>query len=157
VNGAMLHQYGNDAAAVITSHEETGSTYNDVEVLRYHLAMRPAGGEAIEGTFESMDFNVYPSGNSVSYPMQGEAFTVRFVPGAPGNFVIVSDDGTAYARRVTCAEPLEALGDAARKLEFEPKSASFRAAHARALAEARRLGCETKASEREDAAAPAAP
>lgn len=150
LNGAMLYRHGRDADAVITSYEHTGSTYNDQEVLRYHVAIRPPGGEAFEGRFESMDFNVYPSENSVSYPSQGETFTVRFIPGAPENFVIVADDGRPYARRVICDEPLEKLRDAARKLDFEPRSASFRASYDRALREARQLGCDTSSAEREE-------
>ncbi len=156
LNGAMLHDHGIDAAAVITSSEETGVEYNDQRVQRHHVAMRPPGGEAIEGAFDDMDFNVYPSGNSVSYPMQGEPFTVRFLPGAPDNFVIVADDRSPYARRVTCDEPLEKLGDAARKLDFEPGSAAFRAAYDRALQGARALGCETSALERKGPEAPPA-
>lgn len=143
LNGAFLHRNGIDATATVTGVQDTGSEYNDQRVQRHTVAFRSPGGEAQLATFDDDDFNVYPApgGDGISYPSPGEVFTVRYIPGAPSNFVIVTDDGSPYARRVGCADPLEQLEQARRAWEFDRTSARFAEAYAARIEAVLRQRC----------------
>ncbi len=141
LNGAFLHRYGVSATATVTGLADTGNEYNDRRVYRHAVAFRTADGEARTGSFDDDDFNVSPAPGGISYPTPGEVFTLRYIAGVPWNFVIVADDASPYARRVTCAGPRAALAQARSEWELDRSSPRFTASYAARIEAVLRLGC----------------
>ena len=74
----------------------------------------------------------WPLENAIRIPAQDQPFVVKYTPGFPRNFVILTNEsphGIAQAR----ASARERVEVAARKLHFSPGNAGFRADYRREL------------------------
>jgi hypothetical protein len=141
----LIYRFGDQAPATITGTFPTSTVYNNQNVVGYHVLIRPADGMVVETTFESDDFNVYPSQNATRYPGSGDVFTVRYLRGHPDDFVIVKDDGSPWSKRLRCEDLAVAAGQADQKAGFAAGNASFRQAAQAAHAALQAAGCAEEA------------
>jgi hypothetical protein len=143
VTTTLIYRYGVAGSAIVTDTYDTGSQYNNHDIFGHHVLIRTASQQVISADFEGDDFNVYPPHNETVYPGKGDEFTVRYLNHFPGDFVIVANDGSPWARGLLCDELARAVSAAAAKAEFAPDNTSYKEAHVRAVAAAQRAGCET--------------
>lgn len=88
--------------------------------------LRTAEGRDVEVVFHTNTASLWPLENTIRIPAQDQPFVVKYTPGFPRNFVILTDEsphGIAQAR----ASARERVEVAARKLHFSPGNADFRA------------------------------
>jgi hypothetical protein len=137
----LIYRYGAAGAATVTSSFATGTVYNNHNVRGHDVLIRTASGSVIETSFRDDDFNVYPPHNSVTYPGQGDEFSVRYLQNYPTDFIIVAGDDSPWARGLSCASLRRDVVQADNKRQFAPDSADYRKAYAAAIAAARAQGC----------------
>ncbi|KXJ99511.1 MAG: hypothetical protein UZ17_ACD001002356 [Acidobacteria bacterium OLB17] len=148
IDGALVFKNGETAVAKVLSVEETSNTLNDQPVMRHNVIFKTARGENIETYFDSWDFNIYPSANSVDYPDAGETFRVAYLPNYPTTFVILTEADSQYTKTNQCSEILGKIEEARNKYEFDPKDENFKAEYARALADGIESSCGEGLSEK---------
>ncbi|MDM7922806.1 MAG: hypothetical protein QUS14_10945 [Pyrinomonadaceae bacterium] len=141
LDGYLIVNYGNTADARVTGIEATSKYLNKSRVMRHNVIFKTAAGENYETHFETWDFNVYPSANSVRYPGQGEAFRVAYLPSFPSAFVILTDDGSDFSRKQECSDALAEIETARIKLEFDRNDPEFKRAYGEAVVKAAELKC----------------
>lgn len=137
----VIHWFGGPGEGVVTEQFATNSVHNDEPVVGFRALIRPAGREARRTVFHSNDFNVWPPANSVRYPPVGVRFNVRVLPDHPGDFIILTDDDSPFARGLRCEALLGQLARATSERQFAGAGSGFDEAVAAALAEARAEGC----------------
>ncbi|WP_028775956.1 hypothetical protein [Shimazuella kribbensis] len=126
MNNAFLKANGTKADALITEIELTNSTYNDVPISRYHVLIRIAENKTIKTTFEDTNFNIYPDPeDGYQYPNQGEKFTIQYIPGAEGNFLILANDHSPYSKRLSCSAYYNKMMTAKEEYGFSPTNTLF--------------------------------
>lgn len=126
LNATFLNAVGERGVAVIVKAEETSSTLNEQYIWRYEAVLRTAEGRDVEVVFHTNTASLWPLENTIRIPAQDQPFVVKYTPGFPRNFVILTDEsphGIAQAR----ASARERVEVAARKLHFSPGNADFRA------------------------------
>ncbi|MEQ5841766.1 hypothetical protein N0A02_20235 [Paraburkholderia acidicola] len=138
----LIYRMGEQGQGAIASTYGTSTRYNNHRVIGYNVLLRTADGKVVETTFEDIDFNVYPPHNSTFYPHEGDEFTVRYVAGFPGDFVIVSDDDSPWAKRMRCRVLTRDAFAAQEKQRFAPDSAAFRDAAKAADQALQAAGCD---------------
>ena len=138
---ALVYRFGDQAPATVTGTFATNDVYNNQNVVGYHVLIRPVDGNIVESRFRSDDFNVYPPHNATRYPDTGDVFTVRYLRGYPGDFVIVSNDGSPWSNRLHCEALAIAAGQADQKAGFAPDNPPFRQAAQAAHAALQTAGC----------------
>ena len=132
LNATFLNAVGERGVAVIVKAEETSSTLNEQYIWRYEAVLRTAEGRDVEVVFHTNTASLWPLENTIRIPAQDQPFVVKYTPGFPRNFVILTDEsphGIAQAR----ASARERVEVAARKLHFSPGNADFRADYRREL------------------------
>lgn len=98
VSASLIYQFGLTGQAVVIAKEATGNIYNNRPVARYTVKLQQADGQKVETHFDSSDFNIYPSRNSVRYPSVGQSFDVRYLEKRPQSFVILLEGDSPYAQ-----------------------------------------------------------
>lgn len=132
LNATFLNVVGERGEAVIVKAEETNSTLNEQYIWRYEAVLRTAEGRDVEVVFHTNTASLWPLENAIRIPAQDQPFVVKYTPGFPRNFVILTNEsphGIAQAR----ASARERVEVAARKLHFSPGNADFRADYRREL------------------------
>ena len=142
INSALLHHLGESGSAQVIGSRGTSTQYNNHDVIAYDVLIRTPKGKVVKTGFQDDDFNIYPSGNAVSYPSEGTAFTARYLPMFPKDFVIVADDVSPWASGLRCADLLHADTEARSKLRFAPGDAAFQAAATKADTAFTAAGCK---------------
>lgn len=137
----LIYHNGETGEGVVTGEYSTASTYNNERVIGFDVVIRKADGGVVRTSFRSDSFNVYPSANEVRYPSVGARFNVRYLPIHPEDFVIITDDSSAWARSLRCGDLLQEVAQAARASNFAPGDAALARTRDNALAAARTGGC----------------
>jgi hypothetical protein len=139
---SLIYLCGEAGGATITGTYKTSTQYNNHNVVGYNVLIRTAAGRIVATKFEDDDFNVYPPWrNVVSYPQDGDAFTVRYLERFPSAFVIVANDNSPWALDVRCAKLAEPLDEAKRKLQFARSDETFQRDYRDAREALRQAGC----------------
>ena len=126
VRTALIYKLGETGQATVTGSYGTSTQYNSHNVVGYNVLLKTAAGQLVETSFEDDDFNVYPAHNSTTYPDVNDRFTVRYLPGHPNDFIIISNDDSAWASSLRCEEHLDALHEARRKYDFDTTNTTNR-------------------------------
>ena len=126
VDGMLINAIGQKADAKVLRVEPTNNQLNEQTVMRHDVIFRTATGENVETYFETWDFNVYPSANSVSYPEKGESFRVAYLPSYPTAFLILTDEDSGYSRSRECARIISELEAAKIKVEVDPGDKNYK-------------------------------
>ena len=132
LNATFLNAVGERGEAVIVQAEETSSTLNEQYIWRYEAVLHTAEGRDVEVVFHTNTASLWPLENTIRIPGRDQPFVVKYTPGFPRNFVILTNEsphGIAQAR----ARARERVDVAARKLHFSPGNADFRADYRREL------------------------
>ncbi len=132
LNATFLNAVGERGEAVIVNAEETNSTLNEQYIWRYEAVLRTVEGRDVEVVFHTNTATLWPLENTIRIPARDQPFVVKYTPGFPRNFVILTNEsphGIAQAR----ARARERVEVAARKLHFSPDNAGFRADYRREL------------------------
>jgi hypothetical protein len=137
----LIYRFGATGRATVTGSFATGTVYNNHNVRGHDVLIRTAGGSVVETSFRDDDFNVYPPHNSVTYPGQGDEFSVRYLQNYPTDFIIVAGDDSPWARGLSCASLRRDVAQADNKRQFAPDQVDYRKAYAAAIAAARAQGC----------------
>jgi hypothetical protein len=141
IDGHLMNAFGERTEGKVVRVEGTSNLLNEQRVMRHHVIYRTAAGQNVETSFDTWDFNVYPSANSVSYPGRGETFGVLYLPSHPTAFLILTEDGSPYSKSRECGDILSELEAARIKFEFDPKDATYRREFEQATQKAVRAKC----------------
>jgi len=131
-NAAFLNLVGERGEAVIVHAAQTSSMLNEQYIWRYDVVLHTADGDDVETTIHTDTAALWPLENAIRIPAVDQPFAVKYTPGFPRNFVILTRDsphGIALARS-RARERVEVAG---RKLHFSPSNAGFRAAYRQEL------------------------
>ncbi len=122
LNATFLNVVGERGEAVIVKAERTSSTLNEQYIWRYEGVLRTAEGRDVDVVFHTNTASLWPLENAIRIPARDQPFVVKYTPGFPRNFVILTNEsphGVAQAR----ASARERVEVAARKLHFSPGNA----------------------------------
>ena len=122
----LLYRVGETASAQVTGTFATWVNINDRDVVGYDVLIRQADGKVISTRFEDDEFTLFPPQN-FAYPQPDETFGVRYLPGYPRDFVILTDDTSVWTHRQHCYRLSERLTTARQRFAFARGAASFRA------------------------------
>ena len=147
LNTLLIYQFGAAGRATITGSYATSTQYNNHNVRGYNVLIRTFDGKVVETSFEDDDFNIYPPHNRVTYPGEGDEFSVRYVQTWPQDFIIIADDDSPWAHRLRCSRLRRAVDEAAGKSSYAPDSADYRKAYDDAIAAAHAQGCAVNGDE----------
>lgn len=143
LSALVIHRFGVQGEATVTGTYNTGSSYNDRQVMGHRVLIKTADGQTIETSFEDDDFNVYPPANGVYYPGDSDIFNVSYIKSYPQDFIIISDDDSPWARGLRCFGLMSALHEAHNKQQFATNAQAYRKAFEDALRAAQAAGCDT--------------
>jgi hypothetical protein len=138
LNSWFLYRYGTPGQALVTRTDTTEARHNRRLVVRYHTQLRRPNAPVAEVTFKSNRFSAYPlsSGVGDAYPVPGQPFSVRFVPGAEPNFVIVANAaGSPLVRRRSCPELLRRISQIAKQYDADSTNLALNRQYAAAIRE----------------------
>jgi|GEM_PF-134000 len=126
VNAPFLNSFGTKGSAVIISEERTNSQLNENWVYRYSVILKTAEGEDVETEFTTMSATYYPPSNSIVLPIVGERFSVKYIPGAPHNFVILNnDEHSAHVIRKKCTDVSVRIFEAKNRYEASSQNQKY--------------------------------
>lgn len=91
--------------------------------MNYLIMLKKEDGSIIETSFT-------PNNKNVGYPQDGQEFTVKYLPGHPQAFIILTNDDSPYASTGECAYLGRKLNDARIKYEFDPANMENRLEYA---------------------------
>ena len=131
-NALFLNAVGVNGTAVITHETETNSMLNDHNIWQYDAVLKTADNRDIVTTFDDMSASIYPIRNAILIPPQAQPFAVKYVPGYPRNFVILSDQST-YGKQRLIQQDLQPVEKAAAQLAVSPNNPAFIAEYRSAL------------------------
>jgi hypothetical protein len=134
-DGYLIANYGERAEAKVINKENTNNLHNNRRVERYNVIYRTAAGETIETHFDSWDFNVYPSANSVRYPQPGQSFKIAYLPSFPDTFLILTEEESEYSASEECAAILKDIEQKRNRYEFDKKETKYLGDYMSALGE----------------------
>ena len=143
IDGMLINSLGQRTKAKVVRIEQTSNMHNDQPVQRHHVIFKDAAGNNITTYFDTWDFNIYPSANSVRYPQTGEEFTAVYLPSYPTAFLIATSDDSQYSQGEKCRDALQDVQEAKLKADFDPKDADFQRHLEAARKRSAELGCET--------------
>lgn len=130
---SLVYHLGEKGAATITGSYPTGDIYNNQRVYGYDVLIHTAAGGIVQTRFEEDDFNVYPSSNDIDYPDVSDLFNVRYLPGYPSDFVIVTNDDSPWAlslqKAQRCDDMKTTLLAARAKYAFDRGNAAYRTSY----------------------------
>lgn len=141
IDGPLINAIGQKADAKVLKVEATSNLLNEQRVMRHYVIYKTADGKNIETYFETWDFNIYPSANTVTYPGQGQSFRVAYLPNFPTAFIILTKEDSDYSRGQQCAKILADLDEARIKSEFDPADKNYRKAFEEATKKAIAAKC----------------
>jgi hypothetical protein len=141
VDGHLITAIGETADARVTSIEATNSYLNKSRVMRHNVIFKTVEGQNYETYFETWDFNIYPSANSTTYPGQGAAFRVAYLPSFPSAFLILTEENSDFTKAKTCSEAQKEFDAARVKFEFDPQEPNYSREFRSALEKLQRLNC----------------
>ena len=138
--GWLLYRVGETATAQVVSTYGTSTQVNDHDVVGYNVLIRDGHGDTFASRFEDDEVNTYPP-SDFSYPRVGESFGVRFLPGFPRDFIMLTDDDSPWTRRFHCDALSLRLSDAEQRFEFARGAVPFRMPYAEAIDAFLAQGC----------------
>jgi hypothetical protein len=141
IDGQLMNAFGERTEGKVVRVEATSNLLNKQRVMRHYVIFKTAAGQNVDTYFETWDFNIYPSANSVSYPGQGETFGVLYLPSHPTAFLILTEDGSPYSKSRECGDILSELEAARIKVEFDPKDATYKREFEQATQKAVKAKC----------------
>ncbi len=142
LDGYLITSIGERADAQVLSQEATNNLHNRQRVMRYHVVYKTKDGRKVETHFDSWDFNVYPSANTVRYPQVGDAFRVAYLPSFPNTFLILTDEDSEFTRKSRCKDLLQELDFQRRLVNFDPSDPDSKKTYDAARAAAEKNGCD---------------
>jgi hypothetical protein len=145
LDGYLISSIGERADAQVLSSEATNNLHNRQRVMRYHVIYKTKDGRKVETHFDSWDFNVYPSANTVRYPQVGDAFRVVYLPSFPSTFLILTDEDSEFTRKSRCKDLLDELDFQRRLVNFDPSDPDSKKTYDAAKAAAEENGCDVSA------------
>lgn len=101
LNATFLNVVGERGEAVIVKAERTSSTLNEQYIWRYEGVLRTAEGRDVDVVFHTNTASLWPLENAIRIPARDQPFVVKYTPGFPRNFVILTNEsphGVAQAR-----------------------------------------------------------
>ncbi len=128
VDGELMNAYGKRTAGKVVKVTETSSRHNNNRVMRHDVIYKDENGNNIETSFQTWDFNIYPSSNTTRYPQLGDEFEVLYLPSFPTAFLIATDGKSPHAKATACNDLIKALESAKIKHDFDPKDPKFKSA-----------------------------
>lgn len=128
----LLYRTGQTAAAQVVGTYETSTEINDRDVVGCYVLVRDTRVNVFPSRFEDDEFNILPP-SDFSYPRRGESFGVRFLPGFPRDFIILTDDDSPWTRRQRCDVLSLRLSDAEQRFEFARGAQAFRMPYVAAI------------------------
>jgi hypothetical protein len=131
-NALFLNAAGVAGTAVVTHSEETSSTLNDQNIWAYDAVLKTADGRDVVTRFTTMSASIYPIRNVILIPPEGQVFAVKYVPGFPRNFVIMSDQ-SAYGKAYVIGQDRGPVDKAANQFAVSPGNPAFIAEYRAAL------------------------
>jgi hypothetical protein len=143
----LINAIGQKADAKVTKVEATSSLMNEQRVMRHYVIYKTADGKNIETYFETWDFNVYPSANSVTYPAQGQSFRVAYLPSFPTAFIILTEEDSDYSRGKECGKLIAELSEAKAKADFDHTDKNYQKAVEEAAKKVLAAKCGTSTTE----------
>lgn len=131
-NAAWVNGIGERGEAVIVKAEQTSSTLNERYIWRYEAVVHTADGRDVEVVFHTNTAALWPLENAIRIPAQDQPFMVKYAPGFPRSFVILTNESPHGIAQIR-ARARERVDVAARKFRFSPDNAGFRAGYRREL------------------------
>ena len=141
VSAFFIYHLGQSGSAAVVGSHGTATRYNNHDVVAHDVLLRTIDGQLIKTGFRDDDFNVFPGGNSVTYPGEGTVFTARYLPMFPKSFVIVADDGSPWAAAQRCDRLRNTANEQRTKLRIAPTDLGIQGAVQRADAQVSAAGC----------------
>ncbi|MGI4832476.1 MAG: hypothetical protein ACRYFK_03345 [Janthinobacterium lividum] len=147
---SLVYRAGASGRGEVISSYATSTQANHHDVVGYRVLLRTQAGQTVQTSFEDDDFNVYPPANSARYPGVGTAFTARYLPDYPQDFVIVTNDNSPYAHQLGCDRLLDSLHAARRTHEFDRGNAANKQAYRALIHRVLAQGCYTDSLDRRE-------
>ena len=136
----LLYRVGQTATAQVTGTYATWTEINDHDVVGYNVLIRVAPDKLVESRFEDDEVNVFPPAD-FDYPQPNETFDVRYVPGFPRDFIILTDDDSPWARRQRCNDVSLRLTAAQQRYDFAHGAIPYRQPYVAAIDAYLQQGC----------------
>ncbi len=140
LSGWLLAREGQAGTAQVVGTYRTWTEVNGHQVVGYHVLIRDEGGTVYESRFADDELNVFPPAD-FSEPRVGERFYVRFLPGFPRDFVMITDADSPWNRRNRCDVLSLRLSEAERRFGFGGGAVPFRAPYVAAIDAYLAQGC----------------
>jgi hypothetical protein len=149
IDGYIIDSVGEKADARVISIEETNNRHNKRAVMRHNIVFKTADGTNVETYFDTWDFNIYPTANSVRYPQTGETFKVAYLPSFPDAFLILTEAESDYSENKKCRDLLTELDHRRKLAEFDPEDVGYQEQLNEARSKAESANCIGKKPARE--------
>ena len=123
LNATFLNLVGERSEAVIVKAERTSSTLNEQYIWRYEAVLRTVEGRDVEAVFHTNTASLWPLENAIRIPARDQPFVIKYTPGFPRNFVILTNEsphGIAQAR-----SSARARGGGSTQAAFQPGQCRF--------------------------------
>lgn len=146
----LVYAAGEDGRGEVVSTYGTSTQVNSHNVVGYRVLLRTRTGQTVQTAFEDNYFNVYPPANSVRYPGVGDQFTARYLPAYPQDFVIITNDNSPYAHKMSCDVLLDSLHEARRVHEFDLGNATSKQAYVALIGRVLARHCYTDSTDRRE-------
>jgi len=127
----LYHNGATGPAQITGSHTLDWLSYSRRNVIRYDVQLKTADGTIVDTSFDDIDANRFPPIGAI--PEKRDDFNVRYLSSFPGDFMIVTDDNSPWARRVACRALDQKLYESERKYEFDQHGPTYRNAYIAAL------------------------
>jgi len=151
---ALVYQHGlAGQARDVGSHNTFAKlNKNSAWIYAYTVLITGADGQVIRTEFRAYDTILYPRFDgaitSADYPSKlGDVFDVRYLPGHPDAFVIVTDDESPWASGHRCDGFVNAVGDLKYKFDPDPTNPQYRPQYSAAIRALIASGCVTDADQ----------
>ncbi len=77
---------------MIVKAEQTSSTLNEQYIWRYEGVLHTAEGRDVDVVFYTNTASLWPLENAIRIPARDQPFVVKYTPGFPRNFVILTNE-----------------------------------------------------------------
>ncbi len=141
LNATFLNVVGERGEAVIVKAERTSSTLNEQYIWRYEGVLRTAEGRDVDVVFHTNTASLWPLENAIRIPARDQPFVVKYTPGFPRNFVILTNESPHGVAR-----PGPARASGWRWRHASCISARVMPISARTIAASWKAGCATTAT-----------
>ncbi len=142
IAGNLINKFGETGNAVTVKIRQTNNQYNDYWIMEHSMVLETKEGSKYETTFEDSDFNIYPKPKQgYVYPHTGEKYSIKYLRSNPKAFVIISNDGSQYSKRIQCENLIETLNEALQKYKFDSLNSSYKDKYLKAREDYDNFGC----------------